>query len=167
MASLARQIQSPNTCGHDLSLQNPMVQQAYAGLIAYEPLYHAACLTSPGSAAADAGTYCFAAAVTNASAPSSSYIYYLPLGVGLPANARLACTPCLQNTMAVFAAAAGNSSQPLNGDYAAAARQIDDTCGSTFVEATVRTTSAAVAGGGWSLLIAMLSVFLAIVSVVW
>ena len=129
MASLATQIRDPTNCGADLLLQNPVVQQAYNGLIGYEPLYRAGCLTDGG------GSYCFANAVTNSSAPTSSYVYYLPLGVQLPAGTQPSCNQCLQDTMTIFAAAASNSSVPLNSDYTEAAQLVDSKCGTTFVEA--------------------------------
>jgi len=53
MASLARQIQSPNNCAADLQNQNPMVVQAYTGFVAYQSLYHAGCLLND-----DTGSYC-------------------------------------------------------------------------------------------------------------
>lgn len=138
MTSLAQQLQLQSNCGADLQMQNPMVLQAYNGFIAYQPLYSAGCLTDTD------GNYCFANAVTNASAPTSSYIYYLPLGVQLPAGTQPACNTCLKNTMAVFASAASNNSVPLSGDYTSAAQQVDLTCGPTFVEASVERTNAAV-----------------------
>lgn len=141
MSSLAEEIQSNNNCGEDLQLQNPMVLQAYNGFLAYQPLYHAGCLTDTE------GNYCFANAVTNASAPTSSYIYYLPLGVQLPGGTQPACNMCLQNTMSIFATAAGNSTQPLNGDYTSAAQMVDMTCGPTFVDASVARTSGASTSG--------------------
>lgn len=120
-------------------MQNPMVTQAYNGFVAYQPLYHAGCLTD------NDGNYCFADAATNASAPTSSYIYYLPLGVQLPGGTQPTCNTCLQNTMAIFSTYASNSSQPLNDDYSTAAQQVDVLCGSRFVEATtVKSTSSAV-----------------------
>ena len=117
-------------------MQNPMVQQAYNGFIGYEPLYRAGCLTDGD------GSYCFANAVTNSSAPTSSYIYYLPLGVQLPAGTQPACNQCLQDTMTIFAAAASNNSVPLSADYTDAAQQVDTECGPTFVQASVRATGA-------------------------
>ena len=140
-------------------MQNPMVLQAYNGLVAYQPLYHAGCLTDTG------GNYCFANAVTNSSAPTSSYIYYLPLGVQLPAGTRPACNLCLQNTMAVFASAASNSSMPLSGDYPNAAQQVDVTCGPTFVEASVHMTSAASTFTPQPYMIGLLSLVVMIASV--
>lgn len=53
MASLARQIQSPNNCAADLQNQNPTVMQAYTGFIAYQSLYHAGCLLNSNT-----GSYC-------------------------------------------------------------------------------------------------------------
>ena len=135
MASLAQEIQSENNCGADLAMRNPMVTQAYNGFIAYQPLYHAGCLTDSD------GNYCFANAITNASAPSSSYVYYLPLGVQLPGGTQPTCDTCLQNTMAIFATFASNSSQPLSTDYGTAAQQVDMSCGPRFVESSVQMTS--------------------------
>ncbi|KAF2172237.1 hypothetical protein M409DRAFT_17475 [Zasmidium cellare ATCC 36951] len=138
MASLAQEIQEDAQCGADLEMENPLVTQAYNGFVAYPTLYHAGCLTD------NDGKYCFANAVTNASAPSSSYIYYLPLGVQLPGGAKPACNQCLQNTMAIFATTASNSSQPLSKDYTGAAEQVQMTCGPTFVEASVATSAASI-----------------------
>ena len=136
MASLAEELQLQDNCASDLRMQNPMVMQAYYGFIAYQPLYHAGCLTDSD------GNYCFANAVTNASAPSSSYVYYLPLGVELPGGTQPTCDTCLDHTMAVFATYASNSSQPLSMDYGTAAQQIDMTCGPRFAEAVVQSNSA-------------------------
>jgi hypothetical protein len=135
MADLAQQIQLDENCAQDLSLQNPMVTQAYNGFVAYEPLYHAGCLTDSD------GNYCFSNAVTNASAPSSSWIYYLPLGIALPGGTQPTCDTCLKQTMAIFATYASNTSQPLSTVYTPAAQQLDMTCGPRFVEAAVQMTS--------------------------
>ncbi|GAB7358476.1 hypothetical protein MBLNU230_g2540t1 [Neophaeotheca triangularis] len=129
MANLAQQIQSPRTCGDDLEMQNPQVLQAYHGFLAYEPVYRAGCLQNP-----ETGSYCFANALTNASAPTSSYIYYLPLGVQLPGGTRPACSQCLIDTMAVFASNAGNSSQPVSKTYGQAASMVEMSCGPGYVE---------------------------------
>jgi hypothetical protein len=53
MASLARQIQSPDNCAADLQNQNPTVMQAYTGFVAYQSLYHAGCILND-----DTGSYC-------------------------------------------------------------------------------------------------------------
>lgn len=137
MSSLATQL-SQTACKNDLDLQNPLASQAYTGLMAYDTLYQAACLTSQST-----GNYCYADAVANASAPTSSYIYWIPLGMQLPAGTRPACTECLQDTMAIFAAAAGDSQKPLRGDYAQAAQMVHMSCGPGFVEAGVAVSGAA------------------------
>lgn len=138
MASLALEIRQTSNCASDLAMNNPTVVQAYNGFLAYDTLYHAGCLTDSD------GAYCYANAVTNVSAPSSSYIYYLPLGVTLPGGSRPACTSCLQNTMAIFAQSAGNKTQPLSGGYGSAASVIQMTCGPTFVQTAVQRSSAAI-----------------------
>ena len=136
MSNLATEIQKDENCGADYQMRNPVVTQAYTGLIAYQPSYHAGCLTDSH------GNYCFANAVTNASAPSSSYIYYLPLGVSLPGGTQPTCDKCLQNTMSMFATYAANSSQPLSATYGSAAEQIDMICGPRFAESSVQTGAA-------------------------
>ncbi|KXT19009.1 hypothetical protein AC579_8736 [Pseudocercospora musae] len=137
MAGLAIDIQSNDHCGPDLQMMNPMVSQAFNGFKAYDTLYHAGCLTD------SSGNYCYANAATNISAPASSYIYYLPLGVQLPGGSRPACTQCLQNTMSIFAETAGNSSQPLSRHYVSAAEQVQMNCGPTFVKSSVEMSSSA------------------------
>jgi hypothetical protein len=136
MSSLATQL-STSACKSDLSLQNSVVTQAYAGLVAYDTLYAASCLTSPTT-----GNYCYADAVSNSSAPTSSYIYHLPLGMPLPGSVRPACTECLKDTMSVFAAAAGSRQSAFYNNYAQAAQLVDLTCGPGYVEA-----GAAISGG--------------------
>jgi hypothetical protein len=141
MSTLATQLAS-KSCAKDLSLQNPLATQAYAGLLAYDTLYAASCLTS-----AETGNYCYADAVSNTSAPTSSYVYYLPLGMSLPAGTRPACTPCLKDTMSIFAAAASDRKGDFRGDYAQAAQVVDLTCGPGFVDASVASNGGAKMGG--------------------
>ncbi|KAF1353556.1 hypothetical protein BDV97DRAFT_290688 [Delphinella strobiligena] len=132
MASLARQIQLTSNCGADLIAKNPTVIQAYNGLAAYDTLYHAGCLMDSST-----GNYCFSDAVTNASSPTSSYTYYLPLGISLPSNTNPTCSTCLQNTMTLFAGTASNTSQPISSIYTVAAEQIDRKCGDNFANTTI------------------------------
>jgi hypothetical protein len=139
LQSLATDLISADNCGADFDQQNPLVMQAYAGLIAYEPVYRATCLRDPMT-----GSYCFSEAITNASAASDAYPYYTALGLVMPKGSRPTCSHCLQNTMAIFATYAGNSSQPLSTTYTSCAEQIDAGCGAGFVN----TTAAAVANGG-------------------
>ncbi|KAH0538678.1 hypothetical protein FGG08_004753 [Glutinoglossum americanum] len=120
MSLFARSLKQDNNCGDDYRAQNPLVVQAYNGLLAYEPLYHAGCLQDQST-----GSYCFANAITNASSAADSYVYFLPLGVSLPGGARPTCNSCLQRTMATFSTFAANATQPLSGTYVAAAQQIN------------------------------------------
>lgn len=136
MSNLAVAIQQDGNCGADYQMRNPLVLQAYTGFVAYQPSYHAGCLTDSN------GNYCFSNAVTNASAPSSSYVYYLPLGVSLPGGTQPTCDRCLQNTLSMFASYATNSSQPLSTDYTSAAEMIDMTCGPSFAASAVHTGAA-------------------------
>ena len=132
MSSLAASLKDPSNCGTDLQRQNPVVQQAYSGLVAYPPLYQASCLRNPQT-----NHYCFADAVTNMSSPSDSYTYYLPLGMQLPSGSMLTCSSCLQQTMGIFDAAAANRTQPVSAVYSQAAQLIDLGCGPAFVNQTV------------------------------
>jgi len=153
MYSLANQLSS-GACKNDLSLQNPVVTQAYNGLIAYDTLYAASCLTSSTT-----GNYCYADAVSNSSAPTSSYIYYLPLGMSLPGGARPACTECLKDTMSIFATAANNNRpNGFRNNYAQAAQVVDLTCGPSFVEAGGVSSRAAKFSEGSGMLIGLTAV---------
>ncbi|KAI9668686.1 MAG: hypothetical protein M1829_005299 [Trizodia sp. TS-e1964] len=131
MADLARQIQQDQNCGQDFRNQQPLVLQAYNGLVSYSPLYYAGCLKASN------GNYCFANAATNASSPTDSYPYYLPLGIAMPGGSHPTCSTCLQNTMALFSNAASNASQPISQTYVQAAQLIDISCGPTFINTTI------------------------------
>jgi hypothetical protein len=78
----------------------------------------------------------YANAVTNTSATTDSYPYYLPLGVALPGGTRPTCNSCLQNAMAIFSSFAANTSQPISKTYNAAAQQVQVGCGPMFVNKT-------------------------------
>lgn len=131
MASFAQQLRSNDNCGQDYRRQNPLVSQAYNGLLSYEPLFHAGCQKD------NKGDYCFANAITNDTNPSDSYVYYLPLGLPLPSPSQPSCSDCLLETMEIFQATAANKTQPINPIYVEAAQMIDLTCGPTFVNATL------------------------------
>ncbi|KAF6230310.1 hypothetical protein HO133_004650 [Letharia lupina] len=156
MSSLALTLRSPSACQADYGSENPQVRQAYAGLLAYDVSYGASCLKDPPAAADnhpnnndnDNSAYCFANAVTNASAPTGSYVYYVPLGIGLPSGSLPTCDACLAATMAVYAAAAPNRTQPLNLDYVASATLVNDMCGPAFVNASVPAAAGGAGGGG-------------------
>ena len=144
MASYANQLKANGGCGQDFQRQNPNVIEAYDGFVGYQAVYEATCrkTTSPESTAStaessDNSSYCYTGAVTNASAPTSSYIYFLPVGLALPSGTMPACTQCLSQTMAAYAKYAGNGSQPLSAVYGEAMSQITLSCGPNFVNATV------------------------------
>jgi hypothetical protein len=148
MASLATQLIQDSNCGQEYRNQNPLVTQAHAGLISYEPLYRATCVKS-----SETGNYCFADAITNTTNPSDSYPYYTALGTDLPAASRPTCNQCLQDTMDSFAGYAANRDQPVSRTYTSTAQQINLGCGPGFVNATVpiaTISNSAVKQGGLS-----------------
>ncbi|KAF2751693.1 hypothetical protein M011DRAFT_393389 [Sporormia fimetaria CBS 119925] len=130
MGQLARDLIADENCAVDYANDNPQVLQAYNGLIAYEPLYQAGCLRD------DSGSYCYANAVTNRSATTDAYPYYLPLGVPLLGGTRATCNSCLQDVMAIFSSFAGNTTQPISKTYNDAAQQVAIVCGTGFVNQT-------------------------------
>ncbi|KAH7360327.1 hypothetical protein BKA65DRAFT_390686 [Rhexocercosporidium sp. MPI-PUGE-AT-0058] len=132
LSSFASNITAPSACASDLSSENPLVQQALLGLKAYKPLYSASCLRNPATSA-----YCFADAITNASNPTDSYIYFLPLNTSLVGGSQPTCDACLQNTMAVFEAASADRTQALASTYVGAASQVNVNCGPQFVNASL------------------------------
>lgn len=138
MVSYASQLQSDSACYQDYTRENPTVRQAYNGLISYDILYRATCQRATSNANRNTSSdYCFTNAITNASNPSDSYIYYLPLGIPLPATSTLTCSQCLRDTMDIFAGSAGNRSQPLRLSYGAASSLINQQCGPNFVDQNV------------------------------
>jgi hypothetical protein len=78
----------------------------------------------------------YANAVTNTTATSDAYPFYLPLGMALPGGARPTCNSCLQDEMAIFSSFAGNRTQPISQTYNDAAAQIQIYCGTNFVNQT-------------------------------
>ncbi|KAF2399521.1 hypothetical protein EJ06DRAFT_522411 [Trichodelitschia bisporula] len=133
MGSLATKLRSSDSCAADYTNQNPLVMQAYSGLIAYATMYQAGCLKD------DKGNYCFANAITltNTTSLADAYPYYLALGTDLPGAVRPTCSNCLKNTMSIFAGAAGNQSQPISHTYRPAAEQINMGCGPGWVQESV------------------------------
>lgn len=159
MSSFALTLRSSSACQADYNSENPQVRQAYAGLLAYDVSYNASCLkdspATPGSEPSDAqqdnnnnNNYCFANAVTNRSSPTDSYVYYLPLGITLPSGSLPTCNTCLANTMALYAAAASNKTQPLNLDYVQSATLVNEMCGPNFVNASIPSAHSSSSGGG-------------------
>lgn len=126
----AKELVSTAACKSDYEDDNPLVLQAYNGLVAYQPLYQASCTRD------SAGSYCFANAVSNSTSPSDAYTYYLPIGQELPGGSRVTCNSCLQQAMSVFAGYGNNLTQPVSKTYTSAAQQIAIVCGSSFVNVT-------------------------------
>ncbi|KAL8940837.1 MAG: hypothetical protein Q9211_002088 [Gyalolechia sp. 1 TL-2023] len=137
LSSFASQLRQDANCGDDYRGQQPLVVSAYDGLTSYEPLYRAGCAKD------ERGTYCFANAITNATSPTDSYPYYLPLGISLPGGSQPTCSTCLRNTMATFSQAANTKmQQPLAGNYRSAAQMINVGCGPGFANLSMSSKSA-------------------------
>ena len=148
MSSFAQTLRSPTGCSDDFTRQQPLVRQAYNALLSYAPLYHASCLhATPTAYNNKSSNYCFADAITNTSSPSNNYIYYLALGIPLPAGSMPTCDQCLIDTMNVFDQAAGNKSQPISLTYVDGAQLVDITCGPGFVNASAPATMAGTGDG--------------------
>jgi hypothetical protein len=139
MAQYAKNITTSGACSDDLTSENPLITYARLGLLAYQPLYRASCLKNPSTSA-----YCFANAITNASSPADSYIYFLPLNTTLVGGSQPTCDVCLKQTMAVFEAATSDRSSALATDYVSAAMQVNVNCGPGFVNSSI---AAAVTSG--------------------
>ena len=147
MSSYALTLRSNSGCSEDYNRQNPTVRQAYNGLLAYDILYRASCLKAQPSAQNNQSSdYCYSDAVTNTSSPTNSYVYYLPLGVNLPAGSMPTCSQCLKDTMAMFAATASNKTQPITLTYIDAARMVNLQCGPNFVNQSVPGASSSSSG---------------------
>jgi hypothetical protein len=132
MAALASELISDSHCGADYQNQNPLVAQAHAGLVAYQPVYQATCLKSN-----ETGNFCFADAITNQLNPSDSYPYYAAVGLNLPPASHPTCSKCLQDVMSIFAGYAKDKDQPLAATYTNTAQEIDVDCGAKFANTAV------------------------------
>lgn len=130
MDAYARELTAATACKTDYANDNPLVLQAYNGLVAYTPSYQASCLRD------EEGSYCFANAVSNSTSTTDAYPYYLPIGQEMPGGSRPTCNTCLQDVMSVFAYYGNNATQPVSKTYATAAQQISISCGRTFVNVT-------------------------------
>ncbi|KIW92307.1 uncharacterized protein Z519_07291 [Cladophialophora bantiana CBS 173.52] len=147
LSNLGSQLIDDANCGEEYKQQNPLVSQAYAGFLAYEPVYRATCLQDKST-----GNYCFSEAVTNSSNAADFYPYYTAVGLSMPETARPSCSQCLKETMEIFAGYAQDASQPLAKTYLPCATQVDKSCGSAFVSTDVKAGSVAspnAATGGW------------------
>ncbi|KEF63812.1 uncharacterized protein A1O9_01790 [Exophiala aquamarina CBS 119918] len=141
LSNLAAELIDDDNCGADFSRENPLVLQAYSGLVAYEPVYRATCLKN-----AETGTYCFSDAVLNQTNPVDFYTYYTAIGMTMPPAVHPTCNQCLHDTMEIFASYAGTDNQPLAKTYLSCANQIDATCGVGFVATNIKTGTVAAPG---------------------
>lgn len=132
MDTYASSMNSESGCGADYQLGNPIVMQAYNGLVSYEPLYYATCLKDAAT-----GNYCYSEAATSRSDPDASYLYYLALGQSLPTSYHPACNNCTSQTLGIFSKYAKDSDSPLNVDFETAMRDINEVCGSAYVSASM------------------------------
>ena len=123
-------------CGADFRNQQPLVLQAYNGLVAYEPVYKATCLKD-----ANTNEYCFTEAVTNSSNSDDVYPYYTAIGLNLPQGGDPTCNECLHQSMNIFAQYAVRKEQPLSSTYLGCASAVDGTCGAGFADVGVKVGS--------------------------
>lgn len=143
MSTFASNITEDSTCASDLVSQNPMIQQARLGLLAYQPLYSASCLRNPSTS-----SYCFADAITNSNNSADAYIYYLPLNNSLVGGSQPTCDSCLKNTMDIFEAETSDRSSALASVYSAAASQVNVNCGPGYVNASLAAAAVSSAAPG-------------------
>lgn len=129
---LAKNLTDSSNCEADYQLGNPLVVQTYIAMVSYQTLYSATCLKNPES-----GAYCFASAVTNTTAFSNVYFYYLPLNISLPGSSTPSCSWCLENTMSIYQSDTANRALPIADTYVSAAQQVDTICGPDFANQTL------------------------------
>jgi hypothetical protein len=112
MSAFASNITSTSACAPDFTNENPLIEQALLGLLAYKPLFQASCLHNPST-----GAYCYADAITNVTNTADAYIYFLPLNISLVGGSQPTCDSCLKQTMAVFEADTSDRKSALFSDY--------------------------------------------------
>jgi hypothetical protein len=136
MTDLAQQLILNENCGQDFVNQQPLVLQAYNGLIAYEAVYRATCL----KISAD-NQYCFSKAVSTSNNSADIYPYLTAIGLNMPAGSKPTCSACLKQTMAIYPEYAVRAEHPLAETYLSCAKMVDDTCGQSFADLGVQVGS--------------------------
>ena len=136
MADFAEQLIKDTNCGQDFRNEQPLVLQAYNGLIAFEPVYRAICLKT-----AKDNQYCFSQAVSISQNPSDIYPYFTVVGLTLPSGSMPTCNACLKQTMQVFAEYAIRKEQPLAQTYLGCAQMVDGDCGAGYAAVDVKVGS--------------------------
>ncbi|KAI9065275.1 hypothetical protein FKP32DRAFT_511670 [Trametes sanguinea] len=131
-------------CKRDIDADNPIVQDAVAGLEAYGLMREVGCQVNTQT-----NTYCYVEAAQKH--PSDLYLYALPLGLDLPNKTVPSCTSCVQNLMHTFVTD-GLNLTVLRQTYSSAATIVNDACGAEFVSTMTGSTNGArsLSGSGWS-----------------
>lgn len=156
LTKAAQNLTASANCKAEIDQGQSLVLQAWRGLRAYKILYSATCLQDPST-----NMYCFASAVTNVTAPSDSYLYFLPYGLALPGASSPSCNWCTQETMAIYNAASADKQQFVASNYEDAARQVNTICGPGFVNGTLpKGAAAAVATPSYAVTLAAMVVVL-------
>ncbi|KAG5930097.1 hypothetical protein E4U53_002305 [Claviceps sorghi] len=132
MSQAALNLTSEANCKNEYERNQTQVLLAYRGLRAYNVMYSAACLQDP-----DSNSYCFANAVTNLTAPSNSYLYFMPYGLALPGSSKPSCNWCTRATMGIYHEAGADRGQPVAAKYEDAAQQVNTLCGPNFVNSSL------------------------------
>ncbi|CDO74583.1 hypothetical protein BN946_scf184583.g10 [Trametes cinnabarina] len=129
-------------CKRDIAANNPLVQDAVAGLDAYGLMREVGCQINTQT-----NTYCYVEAAQ--AHPSDLYLYALPLGLDLPNKTVPSCTSCVQDLMRTFVVDGANLTI-LRETYPSAATIVNDACGSEFVATMAAPNSALSSGPAWS-----------------
>lgn len=120
ISGLATSLIADKNCGIDYNSMNPIVTEAYLGLINFRAIQAATCLKN-----SQTGKYCYVEANTNRQNSGDAAVYFLPFGNTLR-DEKPSCSGCLKETMEVFAVYAGKEGKgPLKNVYAAAATAIN------------------------------------------
>lgn len=135
MDKFANDLISAENCQEDYQRENPLVIQAYSGLMAYEPLYQATCLKNKQT-----NKHCFLEAMDSNNA-DDAYPYYTAVGLQLPSGSQPTCSSCLKQTMEVFSGYAVQKDQPVSQTYLNCATQVNGVCGQGFASTQVKTTT--------------------------
>ena len=140
MQSYAAQLKDPENCGNELSEQNQQVLRAYNGLVSYLPIYQAGCVKADAEQVTDSdeSEFCFTSAANNVNNAADLALFYVPLAMPLPGGSKPTCSSCTQQIMDVFATAAQNLSTPLGADYVSTAQIVNEGCGPTFSNSSVK-----------------------------
>lgn len=157
LSDIARQLTQDAHCGADFRARQPLVIQAYNGLLGYEAIATTSCLKTSSynstsddpSADNDAkdAQYCFTAALTNKANPSDPFPYYTAIGMTLPSVAKPTCNGCLKSAMDTFAKWAVKSEQPLSMTYMSCAQIVNGDCGVDFADVNVQVGSVSSSSG--------------------